>query len=61
MSNLLVERARDQVDRLTRAYNATWRENPTAGGFRVVDRALDKLEEAEAELRVAEKAARPWL
>lgn len=31
------------------AYKAAWRKNPTAKGFRAVDRALDKLHAAEAE------------
>lgn len=31
------------------AYKAAWRKDPTAKGFPAVDRALDKLHEAEAE------------
>jgi hypothetical protein len=51
----------ETVDATRRTYNATWREHPTAKGFPLVDKALDKLHEAERELhefdkRTAERA-----
>lgn len=47
-----VARAEASVRGALAHYNATWREHPTAKGFPLVDKALDKLHEAEAERRV---------
>lgn len=42
--------AENKVLELTLAYNRTWRKHPTAAGYPVVDKALEKVHEAEREL-----------
>jgi len=42
-----IKAARIRMDTAKRAYNKTWRANPTAKGYPAVDRALDDLQSAE--------------
>lgn len=46
----------DIVQGARRAYNAEWRRDPTAKNYPAVDKALDKLNDAEKQVRAFDDA-----